>query len=79
MASKEMCIRKTPRLRTIREIDPRTAASGSQLTERALSTIQGSDSDVVPRKCRYSIMSDGDDDVDDDVATFDAEFSDFGV
>ena len=63
----------------MQEIDPSSIATGSQLTERALSTMQGDDPVVAPRKecgsrkSRSSIMSD-----DDDDATFDAEVGDFG-
>ena len=64
---------KMPRLRTIREFDPASSDLGFELTERALSTLPADEARSSYAKARYSVMND-----DDDGATFDAEFSDFG-
>ena len=64
---------KMPRLRSIRHLNPNKDISGSELTERALSTLPTDESGIAQEKNCYSITSD-----DDDDGTFSAEFSDFG-
>ena len=66
---------KMPRLGSIRDLNPDMDISGTQLTERALSTPPSEEPGTVSGKSRFSIASDDDD--DDDGATFEGEFSDF--
>ena len=64
-------ILKMPHLRSIRELKADMDISGTQLTERALSTLASEEPVAMGARSRFSITNE-----DDDNATFDAEFSD---
>ena len=66
-------IYKMPRFKTLLELDPSSRATGSELTEKAVSIWPTDDTECVAMKNRFSVMNDD----DDDDATFDAEFCDF--